>query len=140
MTETLALGPGTDLRVLERRDEVLELEATYAPGGSAPPAHFHPHQDERFEVIEGAMQVRLDGVERVIAAGDVLDVPRGTVHQMWNGGDEPAVVNWRTMPAGRTLEWFRELSALLRGEGGPNAANLLSEYSDVYRLAQATER
>jgi mannose-6-phosphate isomerase-like protein (cupin superfamily) len=135
MSEELALGPATALKVLGRTDDLLELEATYAGGGSPPPAHFHPAQDERFEVLTGTMRVRMDGAEREITAGDVLEIPSGTVHAMWNEGDEPAVVNWHTMPAGRTLDWFREVAAVLRGEGRPNPEDLLTDYADVYRLA-----
>jgi mannose-6-phosphate isomerase-like protein (cupin superfamily) len=122
--------------VVGRTDELLELEATYTGGGSPPPPHFHPAQDERFEVLAGTMQVRMDGAEREITAGDVLEIPRGTVHAMWNKTDEPAVVNWRTTPAGRTLDWFREVAAVLRGEGRPNPEDLLTDYADVYRLAE----
>ena len=122
--------------MLGRSEELLELEATYAGGGSPPPPHFHPAQDERFEVLQGAVHVRVDGEERELTAGDALQIPRGAVHQMWNEGDEQAVVNWRTEPAGRTLEWFKEVSALFRGEGKPNPEDLLSDYADVYRLAE----
>ena len=120
MTEELAIGPGTSLRVLVHDDQALELEATYAPGGTPPPAHFHPEQDERFEVLAGAMHVRLDGRDCTIGEADVPEVPRGTVHQMWNEGAEPAAMRWRTLPAGRTLEWFREIAAVQRGEGHPD--------------------
>lgn len=98
MTEELAIGPGTSLRVLVHDDQALELEATYAPGGTPPPAHFHPEQDERFEVLAGAMHVRLDGRDCTIGEADVLEVPRGTVHQMWNEGAEPAAMRWRRSP------------------------------------------
>ena len=36
MSEELAIGPSTTLRVLAHHDGMLELEASYA-GGSAPP-------------------------------------------------------------------------------------------------------
>ena len=135
MSEQLQIGPGTKLRVLAHSDEVLELEATYAGGGAPPPEHLHPSQDEQFEVLRGAMQTRVGGQSRMFVAGELLDVPRGTIHQMWNAGEDEAVVNWRTMPAGRTLSWFRELEALLRGENPTDAATLLSHYSDVFVLA-----
>src|ERR1700694_2265599 len=36
------------------------------------------------------------------------------------------VVNWKTIPPGRTLEWFRELAALQRGASLGDPATLLS--------------
>jgi quercetin dioxygenase-like cupin family protein len=134
MDETLAIGPGTSLRVVSHDQALLEVEATYQGGGSPPPAHLHPAQDERFEVRAGAMRTRIDGQDGVVGAGETIEVPRNTVHQMWNDSDEPAVVTWRTSPAGRTLEWFRELAALQRGEASAEPAVLLEQYSDVFRL------
>jgi mannose-6-phosphate isomerase-like protein (cupin superfamily) len=135
VSERLTIASGTTLRVLSRSEELLELEATYDGAGTPAPAHLHPAQDERFEVLAGSMSALIAGRAAEIATGELLEVPRGTPHQMWNAGAEAAVVRWRTMPAGRTLEWFRELAAALRGEALGDPATLLSRYSDVFRLA-----
>jgi mannose-6-phosphate isomerase-like protein (cupin superfamily) len=135
VSEELIIAPGTTLRVLGRDDGLLELEATYAGAGNPPPAHLHPEQDERFEVLAGTMQTRIDGRDGQITAGEVIEITRGTAHRMWNPASEPAVVNWKTMPAGRTLEWFRGLAGLQHGESGVDGAALLAEYADVFRLA-----
>jgi mannose-6-phosphate isomerase-like protein (cupin superfamily) len=136
MSEELALGPGTTLRVLSHDEHALVLEATYAGGSTPPPAHLHPAQDERFEVNAGAMHALVGSEQHTIAAGEVLEIPRGTVHQMWNEGEEQAVVTWRTVPPGRTLEWFRELAATLGGEGREDPSTLLSDYADVFVLVE----
>jgi mannose-6-phosphate isomerase-like protein (cupin superfamily) len=137
MTEELAISPGASLRVLSRTDQELVLEARYAAGGSPPPAHFHPAQDERFEVLAGAMRARIDGRESELDAGDVIEVPRGTAHQFWNPGEEEAAVRWITLPAGRTLEFFRELAGAGSGSGEGDPATLLERYADTFRLAGA---
>jgi len=133
--EVLEIGPGTTLRVLAHRPERLELEACYEPGGAEPPAHLHPSQDERFELLEGAMRTRIDGREGEIPADEPLEIPAGTVHQMWNAGTERTVLRWTTTPAGRTLDWFREVAAALAGEPIGDPATMLDRYSDVFRLA-----
>jgi quercetin dioxygenase-like cupin family protein len=143
MTERLKLTPNESVTIRESTDVVLEVEAEYAPGGSPPPKHFHPSQDERFRVLAGRLQVRVDGEERPLFAGEEIDIPRGVVHQMWNPGDEPARVAWRTSPGGRTEQWFRAIDSAYRsgrvgsnGMPGPLAfAVLLTEYRDVIRLA-----
>ena len=135
MGEELTIGPSTTLLVIAHDEQALELQATYGGGGSPPPAHFHPAQDERFEVLAGAMQALVGGERHALARGDVLEVPRGAVHQMWNEDAEQATVLWRTTPAGRTLDWFRELAAAMRGEPREDPSTLLSDYSDVFRLA-----
>jgi mannose-6-phosphate isomerase-like protein (cupin superfamily) len=136
MSEELALGPATTLRVLSHDEQALVLEARYAGGSSPPPAHLHPAQDERFEVRAGEMQALVGSARRTIALGEVLEIPRGTVHQMWNEGEEQAVVIWRTTPPGCTLDWFRELAATLRGEGRDDPSTLLDDYADVVVLVQ----
>jgi mannose-6-phosphate isomerase-like protein (cupin superfamily) len=136
MSEQLALGPGTTLTVLSNDEQALVIEARYAGGSSPPPAHLHPGQDERFEVRTGAIRALVGSEQHTIAAGEALEIPRGTAHQMWNEGEEQAVVIWRTVPPKRTLDWFRELAAALRGEGREDPATLLDEYADVFVLVQ----
>src|SRR3954447_18763465 len=121
MGDVLSLGPHDSLEIRSSTPEALEVEASYRPGGSAPPAHFHPAQGERFDVLAGAMRVRVDGEERELPTGAEIEIARGQVHQMWNPGAEPARVRWVTAPAGRTEDWFRTLDRVFR-EGGDIAA------------------
>jgi mannose-6-phosphate isomerase-like protein (cupin superfamily) len=143
VTRRLQITPGETLEVLERTPAVLVLEAAYAPGESAPPAHFHPGQDEHFAVLEGDLRVELAGAERELRAGETLDIPRGTPHRMWNPNPRAARTRWETRPAGRTEDWFAALAALQNTDhvderGRPKAlpfAALAHEYRDTFRLA-----
>jgi hypothetical protein len=73
----------------------------------------------------------------------VLEVPRGTVHRIWNPGPETVRTVWQTRPPGRTEEWFQGLDALQRsgkvdGRGRPRPlpfAVLAQEFRDTFRLA-----
>jgi quercetin dioxygenase-like cupin family protein len=140
--EHLKLTPTESVEVRSADADELEVLVSYLQG-DPPPRHFHPGQDERFEVTEGTARVEIDGEVRDLHPGDSLEIPRGTVHRLWNPGDEPARATWRTSPAGRTEQWFRALDALHRegrtgkdGQPGPLAFGvLLSEYRDVFRLA-----
>jgi mannose-6-phosphate isomerase-like protein (cupin superfamily) len=143
MATTLKLTPRESLTIRESTPDLLEVEASYAPGGRAPPKHFHPGQDEHFEVSSGSVHVRTGDHERVLRPGEEIDIPRGVAHQVWNPDAEPAVVIWQTRPALRTEQWFRSIDGLHRsgrvggsGMPGPLAFGvLLSEYRDVFRLA-----
>lgn len=147
MTETLKLTPSESLTIISSSPQALEIEATYGPGGSAPPKHLHPSQDESFRVLEGSLRTSVGGEGRDLTSGDELEIPRGTPHQMWNPFDEPARVSWTTSPAGRTEQWFRAVDALHRsgrvgedGMPGPLAfAVLLEQYRDCFRLAVAPD-
>lgn len=145
--DELKLTAQQSLLVREATPALLEVETTYHPGGGTPPRHFHPSQDEHFEVLEGEIHIRADDQERVLRVGDTVDVARGSAHQMWNAADDPARVLWQTRPAGRTEDWFRAIDALHRegkvggsGVPGPLAfAVMLAEYRDTFRLAVAPD-
>lgn len=144
MGETLKITPTESVEIVpvaEGEDAFL-VEATYAPG-KPPPKHFHPGQDEHFEVLAGTVAVKIDDAERTYGASEEIDIPRGTVHTFWNPGAGPARVRWRTEPAGRTEQWFRAIDRMYREhrvrEGempGPFGFGvLLTEYRDTFRLA-----
>jgi quercetin dioxygenase-like cupin family protein len=80
------------------------MEGFYSGEGGLPPEHFHPRQDEHFEVLEGAVRAVVDGEERRYVAGEAFDIPAGTPHQM--AGDGPARLHWEVRPALRTAEFF----------------------------------
>ena len=147
MADTLKLTPQESVTIRSSTPDLLEVEGEYGPAGSPPPKHLHPEQDEHFGVLEGELRTRVGGEERTLRAGDTVDIPRGTAHQMWNAGDRSARVRWQTRPAGRTEQWFRALDSLQRegrvgkdGMPGPIAFGVyLTEYRDVFRLAVAPD-
>ena len=85
----------------------VEVEQTHAT--AQPPLHLHPSQDEHFTVVSGRLRAVVDGVERDLGPGDVLEVPRGTSHQMWSVAEESTQTIWRTTPALRTDQFFCDL-------------------------------
>jgi quercetin dioxygenase-like cupin family protein len=95
--------------------EVLEVESVYErPSPSRPPEHYHPRQEECFEVLSGTVHVLLCGVERVLAAGEVVVIPSGASHEMWSEEAGKARVNWQTRPALNTETFFEALWGLAR--------------------------
>ena len=113
--------------------ELLELETWYSAGAPPAPPHYHPSQDEHFEVLSGAVRCEIDGEERVLREGDVLDVPRGTVHEFGGHPEEDGHVRWETRPAGRTEDFLRGMFEA--GTDGERVGALLAEHTDVFRLA-----
>ena len=43
---------------------LLEVKVTYPPQSSLPPAHYHPSQEERFEVKAGIIRAIIEGQEK----------------------------------------------------------------------------
>jgi mannose-6-phosphate isomerase-like protein (cupin superfamily) len=123
--------------------ELVEMEATYQPGSVEPLEHLHPQQEEHFEIVSGALRARIGANERSLAAGDTLEIPRGTLHAMWNEGDAEARVIWQTRPALRTEDFFVAVGRLaqegkLTAKGASNpllGAALLHEFRDEFRPA-----
>jgi quercetin dioxygenase-like cupin family protein len=134
-------GSGNILRFIrtaaETDGELLEMESTYRESAQLPPAHFHPRQDEHFEVLEGTVRTIIDGVEQSHATGETFHVPAGAVHQMV--GEAGTRLNWQVRPALRTAEFFEGLytgtAAARRGEDFDLAA-FLADYTDEYRYPE----
>lgn len=64
----------------------MEIRVRPGPDDWVGPDHFHPIQEERFEVLAGTPIFRIDGKERPAKAGDVVTVPVGVSHIFRNGG------------------------------------------------------
>ncbi len=60
---------------------VIDLEVR--PGGGVP-VHRHAGHDERIEVLEGEIEVTIEGARRRLTAGQCLVIERGTVHAWRN--------------------------------------------------------
>jgi mannose-6-phosphate isomerase-like protein (cupin superfamily) len=127
----------------ETNGGLLELEATYQPGSVEPVEHFHPSQDEHFEILAGTIEARVGGQSRSLGSGDELDVPAGTVHAMWNPATDEARVLWQTRPALRTEEFLWLVARLsqqgkLTSQGARDpllGAALMHEFRSVFRPA-----
>jgi|SRR5581483_4067675 len=117
--------------------ELLALKATYGPGGSPPPEHYHPSQEETFTGVTGTVTARIDGVERAISPGEIVTIPAGTRHAFWNPATEPATLAWEVRPALRTEQMFEELS-----NAGSTAkqALVVARYKEEFRLSSAPQR
>ena len=124
---------GMRLRFVTVEPGELVMEATYSGEAGMPPAHLHPQQDERFEVIEGTMRAIVDGEETVYEEGESFEVPAGTPHQMAAQG--PTRTRWEVRPALRTAEFFERLY----GDGPDSAREMgetfVTEFEAEFRLA-----
>ena len=62
--------------------------ATFPPGTFVPP-HIHPTQDEFIYMFEGRFDLMLDGKDVVATAGDLIRMPMGLPHGIFNKSDQP---------------------------------------------------
>ena len=142
--------PVTGERIVWRRvaretnGELLQGELIAVPGGHPAAAHVHPHQEEKFEVLAGTLQLVVDGRRSTLGPGDVAVIPPGRSHTWWNVGDEEARVLGEFRPALRTEMFFETLFGLARdgkvnSKGLPNflrLAVIMQEYDEEMLLAR----
>jgi quercetin dioxygenase-like cupin family protein len=93
---------------------LLQIECFNEPQEPIEPEHIHPNQDSRCQVLTGALTFRIDGVERVVRAGETVTIPAGERHCFWNDGSEVAHHLQEFRPALRTQLFFDTLFALAR--------------------------
>jgi mannose-6-phosphate isomerase-like protein (cupin superfamily) len=93
--------------------ELVAFELELPPGGRVPgPLHLHPRQEERFEVVDGTMGVRVRREHVLAGPGDVVVVPPGVPHDFANEGDRPALVRVEIRPALKMEQLFETAVAL----------------------------
>lgn len=67
--------------------------AWYIQPGQEIPAHVHPHGQDTWTILAGQGEYYLDrsGSTQSIETGDVVVAPIGSVHGVFNSGNEPLV-------------------------------------------------
>ncbi|MET7383064.1 cupin domain-containing protein [Streptomyces sp. NPDC005526] len=60
--------------------------------------HLHPYSEEFLHVVQGRLEMRLDGVPVELGPGDSLLVPIGVRHRLVNTGTVPAEVVFHLSP------------------------------------------
>jgi quercetin dioxygenase-like cupin family protein len=103
--------------------ESVLVETIVRPDGFVAAAHVHPHQSERFEVVEGLVELRLGDEEVQARPGDVVTVPPGTPHAFRNAGEGEARFLCEVRPA-LQFESLIETMFTLAAEGKTNRKGL----------------
>ena len=101
--ETAADTEGTSLRA----------EVRLEPGGFVP-RHLHIRQDERLEVLAGAVRFRSRGEDRVLGPGDTSVITRRHIHRVVNAGPGEARFVLEVHPARHIEQTMRSMFAIGR--------------------------
>jgi quercetin dioxygenase-like cupin family protein len=110
----LDFRPGADMIwEIIRTDDVFETINTVAAHTGGPPVHMHPHAEESYEVLEGVLEVFLDGAWRTLGPGDKLVVPPGAAHTVRGHSDLPAKIVNIHRPALEYEAFFRQFHRLV---------------------------
>lgn len=79
----LDFRPGADMTwEIVRTDDRFETVFWLEPTGPTPPLHVHPKAEESYDVLEGSIEVNVDGDWQRVAAGERAVVPAGVRHTL----------------------------------------------------------
>jgi mannose-6-phosphate isomerase-like protein (cupin superfamily) len=92
-------------------DDSFSWHATFPVETFVPP-HVHPHQDEYIFVLDGRIDLLLDGRKTSAATGDLVRMPRGIPHAFFNNSGEPVTALFWAAPAGKLVELYRRIHNL----------------------------
>lgn len=95
----------------------LRIRSIFRSNSKIPPLHYHPHQEEYFEVVEGEVTLNVDGKVYNLSTGEHIAIMAGQVHAMWNPNKVRAVVNWTVDPPLGSMGFLKRMTALSRPEG-----------------------
>jgi mannose-6-phosphate isomerase-like protein (cupin superfamily) len=115
----LDFHPGMAMRWVVTRStadtagELFEATNWIGPGMPGPPLHVHPSAEESYEVIEGALDVCVDGEWRTVRAGESATAPAGVAHTLRNATEQPVRIVNIHRPALRFESMFREMQSLI---------------------------
>lgn len=127
--------------------ELFEATNWLDPRMPGPPVHVHPTAEESYEVIEGALEVFMDGEWSPVPTGAKATVPVGAPHSVRNASDQPTTIVNVHQPALRFESFFRDMHRLIR-EGKISrlppkeprsaiyAAMLFGAYADEIRVTK----
>ena len=125
----------------ETGGEYVETEWTMPPGAFAPPPHRHPTQVEEYEVLEGSLEVMVEGDWRKLAEGESASVPVNADHtfRVPSDGGTVRVRNFHR-PGGRFDEFVEKqyrfaTSDRFKGLKRPSTATVMAiawqEHADL---------
>ena len=86
-------------------EDSFSWHATFPPGTFVPP-HIHPTQDEFIYMLEGRLDLVLDGEESHALPGDVVRLPRNVPHGLFNKSDATVKCLFWVAPTARLYDLF----------------------------------
>ena len=103
--------------------------ATFPPETFVPP-HIHPAQDEYVYVLDGELTLVGGDGDRAARPGDLVRLPQGQPHGLFNRSGADVVCLFWVTPTGRLYDLFVAIDALGEGQT-PEAVVALATEHDV---------
>ena len=88
-----------------RTEHSFSWHATFPPDTFVPP-HIHPDQDEYLYILEGRLDFLLDGADESATPGDLVRLPMGKPHGIFNKSEQTAKTLFWVSPTRRLYDLF----------------------------------
>lgn len=86
-------------------EDSFSWHATFPPGTFVPP-HIHPTQDEFLYILQGRFDFVLDGKDTYAEPGDLVRLPKGIPHGIFNKTDQDVKCLFWVSPSRRLYDLF----------------------------------
>lgn len=110
-----------------RTEHSFSWHATLPPGTFVPP-HIHPDQDEYLYILEGKLDFMLDGANEFATPGDLVRLPMGKPHGIFNNSQQSAKVLFWVSPTRRLFDLFWGIHNL-KEQNPENVVALAAEFN-----------
>jgi quercetin dioxygenase-like cupin family protein len=99
---------GQTYKPVQLSEASFAFDTLFPPGTFVPP-HFHPDQDEFIRVLDGEFDLWLDGADLKASAGDLIRMPMGSKHGIFNKSDGPTRALFWVAPAKKLYDLFVQI-------------------------------
>ncbi|MDP9077054.1 MAG: cupin domain-containing protein [Bacteroidota bacterium] len=113
-TEGRAIMGGRQTIKLNAADTAKKMSVTYSvvPANSGIPVHIHSREHETFQIVDGELEVTLNGEAQLLKKGDMVFMPKHIPHGFKALKDTSM---WVTLVPGGAENMFVELAGLPPG-------------------------
>ena len=101
------------------------------PAGTFVPPHIHTSQDEFVYVLEGRLDLVLDGRDFVATAGDLIRLPMTIPHGIFNKSDQTAKCFFWVSPTRKLYDLFWGIHSM-KEQNPPDVVALAAKHDVVF--------
>jgi mannose-6-phosphate isomerase-like protein (cupin superfamily) len=143
--QTLDMTPiGMVFHVVKTADDTngksLEIEWQLLPNADGTPLHVHPKASESYKVLEGQLEVNINGTWRPLQQGEELTVPPGTPHTFRNPLNSITRVYNIHTPAMHFGEYFEGLNNVVQKLSDGSTAPLKTNFNVATHLSMLMKK
>jgi mannose-6-phosphate isomerase-like protein (cupin superfamily) len=101
------------------------------PAGTFVPPHIHPAQDEFIYMLEGRLDLVLEGRDYVATAGDLIRLPMQVPHGIFNKSDQTVKCLFWVTPTRRLYDLFWAIHSM-KEQSPPEVVALSAKHEIVF--------